>query len=311
MAVLAKYTNGNYRVLILDDGTKIRVNSGESFAPTRFESADIKITNQCLHNCPYCHEASSPTGAHADFARYKSFLDSIHPYTELAIGGGNPLLHPEFDSFLEYCKERQFIPSITVNWRDLIQQRERIQKLTQEKLIYGVGVSMPAPNERLSPEDEEVLKDALAELPTAICHLILGIHTLDYIQRLAQRFYSPQVLLLGFKPIRRGLEYKQHRDKVIQNNIDEVKFFFQDEYDYIIQELNLESVSFDNLALEQLELLELFRSKDPEYYMGDEGQFTMFVDLVKGEYAVSSTSMERFPIGSLTADEIFEKVRRN
>ncbi len=310
MAVLAKYTNGNYRVLILDDGTKIRVNNGEPFAPTRFESADIKITNQCLHNCPYCHEASSPTGAHADFARFKPFLDSIHPYTELAIGGGNPLLHPEFDYFLEYCKERQFIPSMTVNWRDMIQQWERIQKLTQEKWIYGVGVSMPAPNERISPVDEEVLKNALAELPTAICHLILGIHTFDYIERLAKRLYSPQFLILGYKPIRRGLEYKKLRDKTIQKNIDDVKFFFQDEFDYISEELNFESVSFDNLALEQLDLLELFRSESPENYMGDEGQFTMFVDLVKGEYAVSSTSMERFPIGGLTADEIFERVRQ-
>ncbi|MBQ2622485.1 MAG: radical SAM protein [Thermoguttaceae bacterium] len=309
MAVLAKYTNGNYRVLILDDGTKIRVNNGEPFAPTRFESVDIKITNQCLHNCPYCHEASSPTGDHADFDKYRSFLDSIHPYTELAIGGGNPLLHPDLDSFLEYCKERQFIPSMTVNWRDLIQQNDRIQKLTREKLIYGVGVSMPTPNDRISSDEEEILKNALAELPTAVCHLILGIHTLDYIKALARRLYSPQFLILGYKPIRRGLEFKQRRDRVIQKNIEDVKFFFQDEFDFISEELNFESVVFDNLALEQLELLEWFRSKSPENYMGDEGQFTMFVDLVQGEYAISSTSMERFPIGSLTADEIFENVR--
>ena len=198
---------------------------------------------------------------------------------------------------------------MTVNWRDLIQQNEKIQKLTQEKLIYGVGVSMPTPNESLSPDDEEFLKNALAEAPTAVCHLILGIHTLDYIKRLARRLYSPQFLILGYKPIRRGLEYKQRKDRVIQKNIEDVKFFFQDEFDFISEELNFESVVFDNLALEQLDLLELFRSKSPENYMGDEGQFTMYIDLVKGEYAVSSTSMERFPIDGLTADEIFAKVR--
>ena len=61
-----------------------------------------------------CHENSVPNGKHGDLFE-PSFLDTLHPYTEIAIGGGNPLEHPDLYKFLQLCKERKFIPSMTVN----------------------------------------------------------------------------------------------------------------------------------------------------------------------------------------------------
>ena len=56
-------------------------------------------------------------------------------------------------------------------------------------------------------------------------------------------------------------------------------------------------VSFDNLAIDQLKLRRIFSNKDwNEFYMGDDGQFTMYIDLVEEKYALSSTSIERFEI---------------
>ena len=43
-----------------------------------------------------CHEGSSPLGKHGDILS-PSWLDKLHPYCELAIGGGNPLSHPDLD----------------------------------------------------------------------------------------------------------------------------------------------------------------------------------------------------------------------
>lgn len=47
MSLLGAYKNGNYNVLIFDDGTKIRATKNNEFIPSRLESVDCKITNNC------------------------------------------------------------------------------------------------------------------------------------------------------------------------------------------------------------------------------------------------------------------------
>lgn len=45
--IIGGYTNGNYNVVIFEDGTKIRATKYDEFIPTRLESCDCKITNFC------------------------------------------------------------------------------------------------------------------------------------------------------------------------------------------------------------------------------------------------------------------------
>ena len=49
-------------------------------------------------------------------------------------GGGNPLEHPQLVEFLEECKKRKFIPSMTVNQSHLFDSRsyELVKKLVVE-----------------------------------------------------------------------------------------------------------------------------------------------------------------------------------
>ena len=103
------YKNGNTLVAISEqDGTKIRyIPDGQTPKPVRPESIDIKITNRCLVDppCQMCHEMSGREGRHANLNH--PLLDSIEPYTELAIGGGDPFQHPDLESFLTRMKERK------------------------------------------------------------------------------------------------------------------------------------------------------------------------------------------------------------
>jgi hypothetical protein len=70
-------------------------------------------------------------------------------------------------------------------------------------------------------------------------------------------------------------------------------------------------VSFDNLALEQLNIKDKVSPNEWERsYMGDDGSFTMYVDLVKEQYAVSSIS-ERHDIFSSDIRDLFKAVRRD
>ena len=98
MELLGQYRNGNYDVLIYEDGTKIRQTEEDSFEPAFSESIDCKITNRCYGQCAFCHENSTPDGDHGDILNAK-FIDTLRPYTEIAIGGGCPLLHPDLGEF--------------------------------------------------------------------------------------------------------------------------------------------------------------------------------------------------------------------
>ena len=54
------------------------------------------------------------------------------------------------------------------------------------------------------------------------------------------------------------------------------------------------TVSFDNLAIEQLNVRKLFTVEGwSKFYMGDDFCFTMYIDAVKQEYAPTSRSSNR------------------
>ena len=69
-------------------------------------------------------------------------------------------------------------------------------------------------------------------------------------------------------------------------------------------------VSFDNLALEQLDMKSMLPAEVwEECYMGDDGDYTFYMDLVAGTYSRNSVINERKPIGDHTVDEMFNDIR--
>lgn len=297
MSNWVSYINGNYKVLInLDNGTKIRTNNLNTFEPTTVESFDLKITNQCDRGCKFCHENSTLNGKHGDlFAA--SFLDSLHPYTEIAVGGGNPLSHPDLEKFLIKCKERKFIPSMTVNQIHFEKEYDRIKKLIDEKLIYGLGISLV-----------KVTADFIAKvqsIPTAVIHIINGISTSDDFYKLGNK--NIKILILGYKEVRRGDElYKKD-----QISIDKKKDTLYSLLPTIIEDKWFNVVSFDNLALKQLDVKRFLSDKEWEsFYMGDDGidgkgtSSSMFIDLVERKFAKNSCDLNRYDLLN-TVEEMY------
>lgn len=284
MDVLGKYKNGNYSVVMLNDGTKIRYNNLDYFEPSTIESMDLKITNQCYGVngvlCPMCHENSCPNGKHGDILNIP-FIDTLLPYTEIAIGGGNPLLHPDLVPFLKQLKERKLIANMTVNQWSFMEQLDYIKSLVDNELIYGLGVSLTDAN------DEFI--DAVKEFPNAVIHVINGLITMDKLQYMAHK--GLKILILGYKEFRRGKSLYEREN--VQINL--LKSSFYDMLQTIIEDEWFEVVSFDNLAIEQLDPKRIMSDeKWNEFYLGDDGFATMYVDLVERQYAKSSTSNTRY-----------------
>ena len=297
MKRFVRYQNGNYTVTIdTQNGTKIRENDLDFFRADFPESMDIKICNKCDLGCPMCHENSTKDGAIGDIMS-ESFIDKLHPYTELAIGGGNPLEHPDLVPFLEKCKRLNLIPSMTVNQVHFMKNRNFLKDLVEQKLIYGLGVSLV----RVTND----FIDALKEFPNAVIHVINGLVNPLELEALSGE--GLKILILGYKQFRRGEKLYQEQGELIE----EGKTWLYKKLPQIINEGWFEVVSFDNLAIKQLEAQRLMSNEDWEqFYMGDDGSATLFVDMVNREFAKSSTSTERYPIEDDIAT-MFEKIRTN
>ena len=239
--VLGTYVNGNFTVTIFESGTKIRENDLDCLIPDMPESVDMKITNKCERKCKYCHEMSTPEGKHADLRVLEPLINSMNPWSEIAIGGGNPIVHPDLHWFLGKLKERNIIANMTVNYRDL--QERRLQKrflkdLIHDDLIKGVGISAP------DPANEEVnwieFVNVCNEFPHTVVHVINRIHSGEAIDELMKYGDELKVLILGYKTKGRGCDFvPPYADDVMSDKFFQMGSAF-------------EVLCFDNLALEQL-----------------------------------------------------------
>lgn len=269
-----KVKNGNYTMFIdLETGTKIRKNNLDCFIPEKPESMDIKITNKCDMGCAFCHENSTVDGLHGDIMNLK-FIETLLPYTELALGGGNPLTHPDLVPFLEKCKSLKLIPSMTINQVHFMKPEysELIDKLVSEKLIYGLGISLTRAT------DEFIAK--VKKYPNAVIHIINGVQPLAEVRKLYDQ--NLKVLILGYKMFRRGIEY-------FSEAVDSAKTEYYAELADMTKHFDV--VSFDNLALNQLEVKRLLTDDEwNEFFMGNDGSHTMYIDCINKQYARSSTA---------------------
>ncbi len=280
--MIGSYINGNTNVYIYEDGTKIRqyedCNNVYLWFP---ECIDVNITNQCNQRCKYCYQNATPDGMWAELDSFKSLIDQMHPFTEIAING-NDVTNPLFVQMLQYAQSKQIIVNVTVNQSHFSQNYKWIYSLTSRNLIRGLGVSLIKPTKRFINQ--------VMTIPNAVIHTIAGITTLNDYNLISQ--YSnckAKVLILGYKTVGRGVNYKaEHNDDVI-DNINKLRSKLQ----IIFKRFAV--VSFDNLAVEQLNVQSVIDDWD-KFYMGDDGQYTFYVDLVTS-LCYSSSMQSKLQIG--------------
>lgn len=290
--LIGYYQNGNYGVLLLGDGTKIRINTLDSLIPAFPESIDLKISDRCDMGCMMCHEQSTEDGALGDL--HAPFLDTLHPYTELALGGGNPLEHPGLYDFLVRMKAQHVVCNLTVHMFHFWENRDKLMAWAEARLIHGLGISISAPV-------GQDFFDVLRQFPNAVIHIIAGYTRLSTVQLLYDQ--GVKLLILGYKYYGRGKNFASDHPQIA----DSIQSFLQ----HLPELVNhFSSVSFDNLAIQQLNVKRLVDDKKwDSLYMGDDGQYTMYIDLVKQQYAVSSTS-PRKDIVQHNIDDMFRDIQQ-
>lgn len=300
-----KWKNGNYHVVLELSGTKTRViGDGVTPDPEWPESVDVKLTNKCNGGCPWCHENSTPDGKHFVPDDAVRFFNGTPCGVELAFGGGNPIeARKDFEWFsrnLERENAWSCLPvfNITVNAKHLKSLSEHPFFLYN---FTAMGISWSS---ALKSQIRKFIEENSSETAVKNCviHVIAGAHKwLDVFDAFS---LCDRVLILGYKKFGRGREFFGPVDRELKQ--------WRDNIDALIKLAAKEgkTLAFDNLAIEQLSPERFFTKENWEkMYMGGDGKFSMYVDLVKMEYAKSSFSEERFPIGDKTLKEAFAHVK--
>ena len=177
-------------------------------------------------------------------------------------------------------KNQGVICNVTINQVHFIKYKDYIQRLLDSKLVYGLGISM---NDCLYCDE---IISFCKKNDSCVIHLIAGIVNEDLFSKLYDN--NLKILILGYKEFGRGVKYLSDK---ISKQID----FLKD--NIMMVSSHFKVVSFDNLAIIQLKMQEKLSKEDFDtYYMGDDGSFTMYIDLVKEEFGYSSISTKRYKL---------------
>lgn len=109
------------------------------------EFYDVKITGKCKGNCKdYCYMNSSAENEHYDaLNNLKKFFEPMTPNQrpfQIAYGGGEPTLHPDFCSILEYTHSLGIVPNYTTNGMFIAERNcEEIINATKK---YSMAVAL-------------------------------------------------------------------------------------------------------------------------------------------------------------------------
>lgn len=282
------FKNGNYWVGY-SRGGKCRLNLSEKddCIPEYPELIDLKITDMCLHGCPFCYMGSTDSGTHANIKTLKSIIYSINDDSindrcvEFSIGGGNILLYPDLDELFYYIKNNGHIVNTTINVKDC---KELINNdslfTTFNRYVTAIGVSIT---------DESEIPDVVAlrnkfyknNYKQITIHLIpeyLGLKkSISIVNQLyKESFYS--VLFLGYKVNGRGAKcnFNTFTD-------DELSRLFTGYTDYEV-DTTFANQYYDWIS-KHFDIVHTITLK--------EGEFSMYIDGVKGLAYKSSYHLEK------------------
>lgn len=297
MKILGKYVSGENKVTIYEDGTKVREKHGVKGAfPYVPENIDVKITNHCDMGCPSCFENSTLKGQHGNIGKLIELYKNMPRGLEIAIGGGNPISHPGIMNALDKLVDGGAIPNMTINQGHFEPYHDEIKHIIDVKMVYGVGVSI---NKNF---DFEWVKKVFNE--NTIFHVIAGQDNIDILDKLAAEFGKTKVLVLGYKQFGRGLPIYNKLSKEIDKCIWQWSAYIQRYFEKM-------QLSFDNLAITQLDIRRFFTPQGwDKFYMGDDGLYTMYLDLVEDKFAKSSTQNIRYDIENRSLYQMIDHIRK-
>lgn len=295
--ILKQYINGNTLVILHNDGTREAYTEDDEFKLEYPLNIDIRLSSYCPYGrnpktnkavCSFCHESAlaDPSLKNTDLSLLKQRLSEIPKEIGLELAVGINYLGTENIKFLRWAREREMVVNITVNSLSLSESSvQLLRELLDTKVIQGLGVSY-------RPGVE--LPRAIIEHPNTVIHVIAGIDNIIDVHRLYNQGVK-KILILGEK------DFGFNKGNV--NLMSESHCSWRR---LLPKLLNVfEVVSFDNLALEQLDVKNTLNVKDWDTFY--QGEYSFYINAITNLYSPSSRSFDTTPVSSLTIEEYFHE----
>jgi len=281
-----KYKNGNAEIEIKEEGTRIIKYEGKLDLEQPL-NIDVRVFNRCSNGynprtgkaiCPYCHESQRTEGPEANYKLLKEKLKGLSPGIEIAIGINT--ITEGFIELLKWCKEEGYIVNGTINQLHLNPYKKKLKGLIEKDLIKGLGISYRGGE----------IEDWIKGYPNIVLHTIGGIDNIEEIKELDIK----KVLILGYKEFGFGKDYFSYK---VKKNIANWKRRLGILFDRII--------SFDNLALEQLDVKRYLSKEEWEiFYQGEE---SFYINAVEEYFSPSSRNLNKRNWDEIGIKEYYRK----
>jgi organic radical activating enzyme len=192
---------GHYVLFNPRSGTKLRLTESGEDAPAKGtwpELIDIKITDYCHYGCSYCYQGSTPEGRHADTEHLIALAERCAEsgVLEVAIGGGEPTSHPDFERIIEAFRSAGVIVNVTS--RNIAYWSE-IPKVPVTAVAFSVDSAQ---------QIETILKRFHGKYPPFQIHfqVVAGVVDGAEFERMMVAAQDHRLTLLGYKDTGRGRE---------------------------------------------------------------------------------------------------------
>ena len=285
-------------------GTKFRWSESPYEKASAPELVDVKITDYCAYGCAFCYQGSTKQGVHAPLARLKAIFDQLAAMGvfEVAMGGGEPCHHPDFEAILEAGWARGLTMNFTafgLDWtKSPVLTRARRRKPGAAVPPVGVGVSVHGPRDLAKLRRAEAKR--FDGISTVLAQTVIGATPFEDIEETLEAAMDNglPLLLLGYKPTGRGVDFGR-----LDVDRDRLARLIARAQDFVAREDNGFHLSVDTAflddygdVLDECGIWSALRS-------GPEGAFSMYVDAVTDRCGPSSycDAQDMPPIGDLTA----------
>lgn len=282
------YSNDAYVIFDRKTGNKVRL--AKTFYEKAFypELVDIKITDYCPFGCSFCYQASTKKGIHASLEtieKYANILADMGVF-EVALGGGEPTMHPNFVEILEIFREKNIVPNFTTFSVEWLKDRDRAKKILDLAGNFGVSVHNLKSLEKYTKIFEtaqELRTKDYYETPRPMVQHVVGTIPAEELAQLVISCYRNNypMLLLGFKDVGFGKDYEpkiKNAEEV--SNLLYLLFsdIFSEKFEYYERKYHL---SFLNTMIDKDPSFCNIKFNDPHFYQDDLSEFQGTIERAK------------------------------
>ncbi|MDB4330123.1 radical SAM protein [bacterium] len=284
-----KTKSGDWVLFNKGSGSKIVLNFEqeemvkEDYKAEHPELIDLKITDYCPIGCTYCYQDSTTKGAHAPLKAIRGLL----PWTneglfEIAIGGGEPTMHPEFVDILKTIKENNIIANFTTKNKDWFSNIEFACSVLDNVGAFAYSIDTAYEAEKVLKKYEslcDLLENYKYQGKINFQYIPEGndLGELERIIKVLEEIgFNNSLTLLGYKTTGRGgsIPYKHDLINELLRLKQKYKIYF--------------NIGIDTVLAKRFESDLKTKNVSDLLFYKEEGKHSMYIDAVDMKYGASS-----------------------